>query len=187
MPAGIRKAEIDIRNGTAIRELDSTETLLPSPTPTPISTPTRDPDDPNAAAWDTDELPYPAEVFVTDVPAEFRRTELFIGGTIPNKALLPVAEDTGDADDSSDPAKPEQTPTPVTGTWQNIQEEPSNTNGRSLKNGTSPRRAAPGFVNILICPESGYRATANCPHREAKSFPAGTEPTEFCPIHTGQH
>ncbi|HKV28807.1 MAG TPA: PBP1A family penicillin-binding protein [Candidatus Acidoferrales bacterium] len=42
-----------------------------------------------------------------------------------------------------------------------------------------------GIVSASVDPESGYLATPNCPSTRAEVFIAGTEPTEFCPIHSG--
>ena len=91
MPATVRKAEIDIRNGSLIRELDFAEAanLKPSPSPSASASPAGPADDP---AWATSEISETPEVFVTDVPAEFKRIELFVAGTIPNKALLRTEE-----------------------------------------------------------------------------------------------
>lgn len=183
MPAGIRKAEIDIRNGSLIRLIDDIGVASASPSPTPTPTPKKDSDDPNAAAWETDEPQPLQEVFVTDVPAEFRRIELFISGTTPNKAMLPVDEDGLPIEDT--PGEPNPTPstTPITETWQETLEDPRNSNNLPLRN----RRRSPdgiGFVTVVVCPVTEMRATSNCPRREAKSFRSGAEPKEFCPIHT---
>lgn len=183
MPAGIRKAEIDIRNGSLIRLIDDIEQASGSPSPTPTPTPKVAYDDPNAAAWETDEPPPPQEVFVTDVPAEFRRIELFISGTTPNKAMLPLDEDGFPIEDT--PSEPNPTPsqTPITGTWQETLEDPRSSTNQSSRN----RQRSPdgmGFVTVVVCPITGMRATSNCPRREAKSLRSGTEPKEFCSIHT---
>lgn len=107
MPAGIRKAEIDIRNGSLIRDIGFEDETEPAETPTPTPTPQRE-DDP---AWLTEEVPEPNEVFVTDVPEEFRRVELFIAGTIPNRKLIDPAEETAPPD-----SNPSASPFPDT--WQ---------------------------------------------------------------------
>jgi penicillin-binding protein 1B len=176
MPAGIRKAEIDIRNGSLIRELDAIETAAVPATPT--LTPKPSPDDPDLAAWQTDEVPVPKEMFVTDVPPEFRRTELFIGGTIPNKTMLPVDED-GTLDDPSGQV-PSPSATPLGETW----EENLDESGRPKPGSrTSEPR---GFVKVMICPVTLMRATVNCPRSEPRSFRIGSEPKDFCPIHSSQ-
>ncbi len=182
MPAGIRKAEIDIRNGSLIRILDDLETTSGSPTPTPTPTPKVNSDDPNAAAWETDEPPPTTEVFVTDVPAEFRRIELFIVGTTPNKAILPVDEEGFETGDPTAEPNPSPNPTPITGTWQETQEGPANGRNTSSRNKPKPPDGI-GFITVVVCPVTEMRATSNCPRREAKSFRSGAEPKDFCPLH----
>lgn len=192
MPANIRKAEIDTRNGSVIRELDPNEALN-----------IRDKDDeakrkerptpPAGSTGPTGEAPMidlpapPADIYVTDVPAEFRRIELFIPGTIPNKKLvggedeLPLLDpETGEPIEAIEPTeKPTPTPTPVHETWQDGAEPPGNQNNntrpaadRRLKN-----------ISVMICPLTGMRATSNCPDAVRRTFPAGTEPKEFCTFH----
>ncbi len=182
MPAGIRKAEIDIRNGTLIRELDAVEdpNAKGSPTPTPTATPI----DPSLEAWQTEEFPQPKEVFVTDVPPEFRRTELFIGGTIPNRAMITMDENGLTGEESPVQGQsPTPTGTPISGTWEDSADDPA---GNSHQPGRPiGRRPADGrgYVNVVICPVTMMRATNNCPRQETRSFPAGSEPKEFCPFH----
>ncbi len=179
MPAGIRKAEIDIRNGALIRELDASADVTgqASPTPTPIPTPTPGPDDPDLSAWATEEFPEPKEVYVTDVPPEFRRVEIFIAGTVPNRALLPVDDPslTGD-----DPQSPSTVATPLAETWSEGLDNSNNT-----ASGSRPG-ADRGMVSVEICPVSGLRATVNCPRHETKIFKIGSQPKDFCPIHSSQ-
>jgi membrane carboxypeptidase/penicillin-binding protein len=114
MPATVRKAEIDTRNGALIRELDATTadvSASPAPTPTPYK-----PSDPALAQYYRPE-PTPApDVFNTNVPAEFRRTELFIAGTLPMRSF-------GNSDDPAQNEKPTPSPTPLSETWQDA--EPS--------------------------------------------------------------
>ena len=182
VPANLRKAEIDIRNGTLIRELDTAETPVGQPTPTPSPTPKSTPEDPDADPWRTEDVPAPKEVFVTDVPAEFRRIEFFVGGTIPARAMIPVDGDGNPLEEPDAAPKPDASATPLTETWQETQgDSPSETNR------SSGRKTRPGeiraLVSVVICPVTDMRATANCPRREAKSFRSGTEPKEFCPFH----
>lgn len=172
MPAGIRKAEIDSRNGTLIKELDGVGVVpvgeQPTPSPTPIDPVLDDP------AWQTIETPQPKEIFVTSVPEEFRRVELFIGGTIPNRKLLSEEEI---ASEVTGPAEP--TPTPISGTWQDDAEPP---HGSAQSVQTDSQKPTSKIV-VNVCPLTGMRASINCPTREARSFRAGTEPNEFCTIH----
>ncbi len=179
MPANVRKAEIDIRDGSLIRELDANEAVVTEPSPTATPTPRKTPDDYDAAAWETPPPPEVKETFVTNVPEEFRRTELFIGGTIPNKTLIQADDlplDDGETPDDP-PLTPSPTPTPITGTWQDSQ---TNRGQRSQV----PSGVAPGFTSIMICPVTGLRATRYCPRPEAKAFRDGDEPRDLCDFHT---
>jgi penicillin-binding protein 1B len=182
MPAEIRRAEIDIRNGALIRELDSTQADLVKQQQELLKKNSNT--NTNPASIDGEETTEPREIYVTDVPAEFRRVELFIGGTVPNKAMLPL-EDENPYDPSLeiDPAPATPTPPPpVTGTWQDSEgPKPGNP-------GPSPDKRDPGgpslsSITVMICPLSGSRATSRCPKKEAKSFKPGTEPTDFCTFH----
>ncbi len=180
MPATIRKAEIDIRNGALIRELDGTENATIPAAATPTPTPKTDPEDASLAPWKTEDHPEPKEVYVTDVPAEFRRTEIFIGGTLPIRAML-TAEDGVPLEPPSVPEhSPTPTGTPIDETWQDSVEPPGRTGDRRQSN---PARSR-GSINVIVCPVTNMRATVNCPRREARPFPSGTEPKEFCPIHS---
>ena len=175
MPAGVRKAEIDIRNGSLIREMDSVATTNVMATPTPLQTEAK-PDDP---AWATEMTSEPKEVDVSNVPAEFRRVELFIAGTVPNHLILETGSPGYDEPPpESEPPEPRSipsaTPTPLNETWQEYASptpNASNSDGRS------------NFVSVAICPVSGLRATASCPVRENHSYRRGSEPREFCAIH----
>lgn len=173
MPAGVRKAEIDIRNGSLIRELDGLEATSAKPTPSPTATATPEPEDP---AWATTEELEEPEIFVTDVPAEFRRVELFVAGTVPNKMLLKTEDSEVQYDpETGEPIDPKPTPeksaTPITGTWE------------EQLGGAPPGTNQESTVSISICPESGKRATTNCPISEIRNFKKGTEPKQICPLH----
>ncbi len=180
IPANVRKAEIDIRNGALIRELDAAE---PSPTPTPIPTPTR----PKGA--DTDPYyeappPEPKDIYVTNVPPEFRRVEVFISGTVPNRSLLPIPDSNPELNkgEHSTPS-----PTPLSSTWQDRAEPPPIPEMPDMPQPSAqakPRAGDKGgAVTIMICPLTGMRATSRCPNPEAKSFRPGSEPKDFCTFH----
>ena len=174
MPPNVRKAEIDIRNGSLIREIDAVE---PSPTPTPIPTPTRS-KDPNLEQYYEEPPIEPKDIYVTDVPAEFRRVEIFVAGTVPNRSLLPIR------DESLEPhggGRPTPSPTPLSETWQDRSEPPDAPPSSSQIR--APAATTVGTVTVMICPVTGMRATANCPDKESKSFRAGTEPKDFCTFH----
>ena len=171
MPAGIRKAEIDIRNGSLIREMDGLEAASTKPTPSPTATPTPVEEDP---AWATTPEIEKPQIFVTDVPAEFRRVEMFVAGTVPNKMLLKTDEGEIQYDpETGEPIEPkptpEKSPTPLTGTWED-------------QVGGTPA-AKVESVSISICPESGKRATTSCPTSEIRNFKKGSEPKQICPLH----
>ena len=173
MPANVRKAEIDIRNGALIREIDALADA--SPTPTPVPTPSRAKGDPEPYT----EEPLPTaepEIYVTNVPPEFRRIELFIAGTVPNKSLLPILDENPDA--NGEP-RPTPSPTPVNGTWQDGTSPPEG----QPSNSQSRAPSETGSITIMVCPLTGMRATVNCPDKQAKTFKAGTEPKEFCTFH----
>jgi penicillin-binding protein 1B len=180
MPANVRKAEIDIRNGSLIRDIDAAEPAAPKETPKPSPTP-KDPADPaDDPAWATEEMHDPAEVDVSNVPAEFRRIELFVGGTVPSRAMM--TDETVDGTGEAAPPGSEQapgsspTPPPINGTWQQNASPDGNP-------GPERRSGGPKEISVAICPLTGMRATSNCPRRELRTFRAGSEPTEFCTFH----
>lgn len=181
MPAGIRRAEIDIRNGSLIRELDGSSTLAATPQPTATGTPT--PTGELPPEWQAEEPLPPTEIFVTDVPAEFRRVEIFIAGTIPNRSIKSIDEPL--YDENGQPILPEAgrspTPTPIEGTWQ----DQLPTAAEPAPRDTSTRRT-PGFTTLMICPMTGMRATEFCPEKQPKSFREGTEPQRSCTYHVKQ-
>ncbi len=180
MPAGIRKAEIDIRNGALIRELDTLGDI--GPTPTPIPTPIRPKGEPTPY---TEELPpvEEPEIYVTNVPAEFRRIEIFITGTVPNRSILPMDDVIPD-----DPL-PDKTPspTPVNQTWQDGTDPPGDPGSSPAVGGVAvpPGRGggSTGSVTIMVCPVTGNRATINCPDKQSKTYRASEEPKDFCTFH----
>ena len=181
MPANVRKAEIDIRSGLLIRELDALEPTAAkvSPTPTPSPTPAVEGlDDP---AWATENLPEIKENFNSNVPPEFRRVELFIGGTIPPREMIDTSAPTYDEDVpyQSSESPPAPSPTPLTNTWENQEDRLTNSNS-SRRPPSGSERAS---ITVTVCPVSGLRATSNCPYGEARRFKPGTEPKEFCPLH----
>ncbi|MFU1796985.1 transglycosylase domain-containing protein [Paenibacillus azoreducens] len=44
-----------------------------------------------------------------------------------------------------------------------------------------------GVVTVYIDQETGKLATTDCPDKKLQVFVAGTEPTEYCPTHVGEH
>jgi penicillin-binding protein 1B len=49
-----------------------------------------------------------------------------------------------------------------------------------------PFRAPEGIVTMVIDPQSGMAATANCPKTQTEVYIAGTEPVGTCPLHGGR-
>lgn len=171
MPASIKKGEIDSRNGSLIRELSNEEAdsikaeleVIKKKANANVS-PTPDP------SLDSPDM---REIYVTNVPPEFRRVELFIYGTLPAKTLLPA--------DDLDANKPTPSPTPFT-TWQ----EEGTTTSTPQPRDEQRSRETGGRVTVMICPLSAMRATSNCPEKESRVFQQGQEPKEFCNLHRGQ-
>ncbi len=172
MPANIRKAEIDIRNGSLIRELDAYATASPTPTP---PNPSRQATDPNAPYYE-EPVSEPKEIYVTNVPAEFRRVEFFVAGTVPNRTIIPLDDEL--PADGGGSERPAPSPSPVTETWQDGTEPP-----RSVDPQPETRDLENRTVSVMICPLTGMRATVNCPDKQARSFRSGGEPKEFCSFH----
>lgn len=178
MPANLRKAEIDIRSGALIRELDALAEASPSATPSPTPKQITDPADP----YYEDPVIEPKEVFVTNVPAEFRRVEIFVVGTVPNRQLIPMNEDIP-LDDAPPQPKAAASATPVTETWQDAQPDGSAPDGGPGKRENRPSATGSGETTVMVCPVSGQRATARCPDKESRSFKKGAEPKDFCTFH----
>jgi membrane peptidoglycan carboxypeptidase len=171
MPASVRKAEIDTRSGKLIRELSNDEADSVKAQQDAMKKNSNS----NLQMTPIQQK----EIYLTDVPSEYRRIELFVSGTVPNRSLLPVDENSiGDPSNN-----PNATPTPFT-TWEEEQQN-SNRSPRS-----SSREAAPveleQKITVAICPLTGMRATRNCPNRENKTFKPGEEPKEFCTFHVGK-
>ena len=139
-----------------------------SPTPTP-----KKPKGESTPYYE-EPTPAPTDVYVTNVPAEFRRIELFIAGTVPNRSLLPIPDDTANANAT-------RSPTPLDQTWQDGSEpQDKQPSGRISR---EPADEPEKMVTLMICPLTGMRATVNCPDKQARTFRAGTEPKEFCTFH----
>ena len=175
-PRNVRKAEIDTRDGSLIRELDQAEALN---TRDDVNKANRKPDPDPSGQTDDETAPSPDDI-APNVPVEFRRVELFVSGTVPTKKL-PAEEQIEYDPDTGEPIikeTPTPKPTPVDGTWQDNVEPPGDANDETNTNG-----ARKGMVSLLICPLTGMRATSNCPNAERRSFRRGTEPKDFCTFH----
>lgn len=173
MPETVRQAEIDTRNGKLVRELNTAEADSVKAQQTTIKNAKNNS---NTKTETPDENQPPKEIYVTDIPSEFRRIEYFVGGTMPSKALIPVDEN------ENVNAQPEATATPFT-TWQEQQMQKGNSNSQKPRDdleGSGIERN----MTVMICPTSGLRASLYCPTKQPQTFIIGSEPKEFCPFHT---
>ena len=189
MPESVKKAEIDTRNGSLVRELSNAEaetarieqTLL-------LRNKARQNANQNTNQNINRDLP-PGEIaaienkplYVTEIPPEFRRIELFVIGTVPNKTLLPIDNIIADADLDAAPT-PSETPFQ---TWQNAGQS-QNSNPNPNAGDDIPKINVVQNITIMICPLTGMRATVNCPDKHPQTFKKGDEPPEFCTFHVGR-
>ncbi len=185
MPESIKKAEIDTRNGSLIRELSNAEAATAK---TEQAVLLKNKAKQNSNQNTNQDLPVDDEtavenkpIYVTDVPPEFRRVELFVIGTTPNKTLLPINDGLTDADLTA-PA-PSETPFQ---TWQDAGQNPNSNRQPLTPDHDIPRIEVQQNLTVMICPLTGMRATANCPDKVPKTFKKGEEPQEFCTFHVGR-
>lgn len=167
MPQSIQRAEIDIRNGNVIRTLTEKEADSVKVQNEVIE---KNTDEGESEEPESNTL---KDLYISSIPAEFRRIELFVSGTIPTKMILPIDEE---LDKDATLSKPKPTATPFT-TWQDAGEdqEPD----QEKRNQPAPVDE----VTIMFCPLTRKRAIANCPQMTSKTFKKGTEPKEFCRFH----
>jgi penicillin-binding protein 1B len=171
MPDGLRKGEIDIRTGKLIRELTNNEAETIKAQRDVIANANT-----NSNTAPTENLPKIENMFVTDVPLEFRRIELFIAGTVPNKQLLTEPTPTPEENnDWRDEITPSESPTPD-------KEFPLEEIMPKTATPT-PKIEVEQNVFVMICNDSGLRATQTCPHKVSKKFTKEFAPKEYCPFH----
>jgi hypothetical protein len=116
--------------------------------------------------------------YISSIPKEFRRIELFISGTIPRQSLLPK-----DWDPNADSVnEPNPSPTPFT-TWQDAEGDQKEKMIESSESSENEIPKNPEYSTIMYCPVSRKRATSLCPNKVAKTFLIGTEPKEICEYH----
>jgi penicillin-binding protein 1B len=180
MPESVKKAEVDTRNGSLIRELSNAEAET-AKTQQAILLKNKANQNSNQTLPTGDETAIENKpLYVTEVPPEFRRVELFVIGTVPNKTLLP----TDNILTESDTIAPTPSETPFQ-TWQDAQQ--NNQNRPTLTPDTDiPRVEVVQNITVMVCPLTGMRATANCPDKNPKTFDKGKEPKEFCSFHVGK-
>ena len=161
MPATIQQAEIDTRNGKLVREVNNAEieTLKTENVPG---------------------MPETKNIFVTEIPTEFRRIELFIAGTAPNKVLLP--SDTEDLTEDPNKVNPNATPTPFT-TWEDAEKQRQNSSNSNNQTSDPDEKYVPKEITVMVCNMTEMRATKNCRSMSPKTFKKGEEPKDFCNFH----
>ncbi len=174
-PASIQTAEIDVRNGSVIRDLDNAESESVKTQQEIIKQNSNS----NPAANIGEPPQNLKELYISNIPNEFRRVEIFISGTVPNKMLIPVTDQAFDRPDLEQTPNP--TPTPFT-TWQEAQKEKKGQKESEIDEDEISANMV-DTITLMYCPVSKKRATANCPNMYSKVFKKGNEPKEFCPIH----
>ncbi|MEO8072580.1 MAG: PBP1A family penicillin-binding protein [Acidobacteriota bacterium] len=176
MPTTIQKAEIDTRTGKLIKDLSTPETdnVQAQQSVSPLT------DDPNMP---TLELPETKNIFVTEVPPEFRRIELFVAGTAPNKMLLPTTDDSylTESELNQTAITPTPTATPFM-SWEEAQQNQGSKKTTPVEN-YKPMPEIQRNITVMVCDLTGMRATKYCPHTHPKTFEEGEEPKEFCTFH----
>ncbi|MBA2606866.1 MAG: PBP1A family penicillin-binding protein [Acidobacteria bacterium] len=174
MPNTIRKAEIDARTGTLIKELTSNaEADLAEASPTPV--------DSDITTQFPIETPEIKNIYVSEVPNEFRRVELFISGTMPNKVLLPT-EETEVLVRENPPAVPNTTSTPHT-TEDETQANQSTRQNPPVRRSMEIAPDRGQNITVMVCDVTGMRATANCPNKHSKTLAESEIWNDFCTFH----
>jgi penicillin-binding protein 1B len=173
MPASVRKAEIDTRNGKLLRDLTDVEaeTVKIQQMIANTNANTNSPD-----SFET--APDIKDIYITEVAAEFRRVELFVSGTVPNKILLPTDEANLTESETTEPSP---TATPFT-PREEAQQDPQN-NQNSLAGSKDSEPDLVQNITLMICPLTGMRATVNCPNKKPQTFVEGEQPQDFCTFH----
>jgi len=174
MPNTIRKAEIDARTGTLIKEITgNAEADLAQVQPTLV--------DSDVTTQNPLETPEIKNIYISEVPAEFRRLELFISGTVPNKVLLPT-EETNSIVTENPQTVSNTTITPY------LSEDGIQADERINQNPSVRRRMeiAPDLernITVMVCDVTGMRATANCPNKHSKTLAESEIWNDFCTFH----
>jgi len=183
MPDTIVKAEIDIRNGKLIREIDGNEPEYTT-SQTNESAITDQSQSVASKVGDTSQK-------VEEVPPQFRRIELFIRGTLPTSTPMPIESPNEElvpensAPIDANPLSQSWTDQAEKQTVNPTPEDTSEANGSSFNGKTTESPTRRTTVLVTICKTSGLRATDFCPEKQQKSFFFGEEPKDYCYIHSG--
>ena len=173
MPSTVQKAEIDTRTGKLVKDLSTTETESAQT----VSTEDGYSNLPTLEPLET------KNIFITEVPAEFRRVELFIAGTAPNKMLLPTTDDTYLTEEELN--RTIITPTPTATPFMSWEEAQQSQGSKKTISGETykPTPEIRRNITLMICDLTGMRATKYCPRTHPKTFDEDEEPKEFCTFH----
>ena len=167
MPQSIQRAEIDIRNGNVIRTLTDKEADLVEAQKKVIDAKS------DGQTAQESEVNTVKDLYISSIPDEFRRIELFVSGTLPTKMILPID---AELDKDKTLKKPKPTATPFT-TWEDAEAgQDPNVDGKK-------QRVQVEEVTVMFCPLTKKRAIANCPQMTSINFKRGEEPKEFCKFH----
>ena len=176
MPGSVQKAEIDTRTGKLVRDLTGNQADVVEAQQN-VSYRMKSPNNSAGKPLETKSL------FITEVPPEFRRIEMFVAGTAPNKMLLPSAEDTYLTESQLNQTY--TTPTPTATPFMSWEEAQQNQGNRKNTSG-EPYKSTPEIqrnVTLMVCDFTGMRASKYCPRTHPKTFDEGEEPKDFCTFH----
>jgi penicillin-binding protein 1B len=123
------------------------------------------------------------ELAASDTPAENRRTELFINGTVPTSTSTALPQDGVATDDTTQPQQGDDGYTYVPAPLPNASPSPTprtRQGARSDGTGDSSTRLE-GTITLDIDPSTGLIADPNvCPVIRSKTFAIGQEPRQYC-------
>jgi penicillin-binding protein 1B len=180
MPSSVHRAEIDTRNGKLIRELTDAEAELAKAQQTALKNNSNTKTNANSEV--STDAPDTENIYVSVIPTEFRRVELFVVGTVPNKVLLPTDEANLEESETITTA-PSPTNTPFT-TWQDAQQNTNNKQSNpAAEDDDFGEKGFQQNITVMVCPVTGMRATSNCSGKRPQTFKPGDEPKEFCTFH----
>ncbi|MDQ4120982.1 MAG: PBP1A family penicillin-binding protein [Acidobacteriota bacterium] len=175
MPAGIEQAEIDITSGRVVAAGENSVSTEPSPTPDSIQTENQE----------------NAETAQNGIPVENRRLELFITGTVPNRASLSDSDDIVPVDEPEIFPTPLESPTPFEhAPPEMVYPPPTNlpqstplgrqSNPRQYNEQPQQQMQRSNTVLLQICTKTGFIAASSCLTTRARTFKMGEEPAQFC-------
>lgn len=174
-PDTIVHAEIDIRNGNLLHELSDDEVKsIKAQNGVLEKKSVNEVDKEEVYETDVEYMEKLKRLYIASVPKKFRRIELFIGGTLPDKFILPD-------EFTKEPSIESGLHTTLFKTWQDAQEEQE----ERLKGFVFDGRARKSMDSkpLVYCLISGKLANPTCPDVELKTSEKSADPKEFCQIH----